>query len=181
MPLVSLRPVRSTDLAVLSELHDARNDLWNFFGFRSAVGLENRFAKDGFVGESDGVLAVEDQRGDLVGQVSWHEVRHGPTSACRAMNIGIVLLPEHRGQGYGGVAQSALADHFFKTTTIERVEAGTDTENRAEQRALEKAGFHREGVLRHAQFRGGEWRDQIMFSRLRCDPSSVSSIGQRDD
>jgi RimJ/RimL family protein N-acetyltransferase len=38
-----------------------------------------------------------------------------------------------------------------------------------EQRALEKAGFSRDGVMRHAQYRDGEWRDIVMFSRLRTD------------
>ena len=28
-----------------------------------------------------------------------------------------------------------------------------------------------EGVLRHAWFRAGAWHDQVLFSRLRGDPS----------
>ncbi len=34
-------------------------------------------------------------------------------------------------------------------------------------RALERAGFEREGVLRSAQFLDGAWRDVVVFSRLR--------------
>jgi RimJ/RimL family protein N-acetyltransferase len=49
------------------------------------------------------------------------------------------------------------------------VEAATDVENFAEQRALEKAGFSREGIMRHAQFRDGAWRDIILYSRLCSD------------
>ena len=45
-------------------------------------------------------------------------------------------------------------------------DAGLDLE---EQCALEKAGFSREGVVRHAQFRNGEWRDVALYSRLRAD------------
>ena len=37
-------------------------------------------------------------------------------------------------------------------------------------RALEKAGFTREGVLRGAQFRRGEWHDLVSYARLRNDP-----------
>ncbi len=73
------------------------------------------------------------------------------------------------GRGHGTAAQRALADHLFATTLIERLEAGTDVDNIAEQRALEKAGFTGEGVLRHAQFRGGRWRDLVLYSRLRAD------------
>jgi aminoglycoside 6'-N-acetyltransferase len=33
--------------------------------------------------------------------------------------------------------------------------------------ALENAGFTREGVLRRAWFRGGGWRDVVLYSKLR--------------
>ena len=34
-------------------------------------------------------------------------------------------------------------------------------------RALEKAGFTREGALRKSQWRNGDWRDMLMYSKLR--------------
>jgi hypothetical protein len=50
-----------------------------------------------------------------------------------------------------------------------RVEADCDVTNVAEQRALEAAGFRREGVVRGAQFRAGRWHDLLMYSILRSD------------
>jgi RimJ/RimL family protein N-acetyltransferase len=88
---------------------------------------------------------------------------------ARAFNVGIALLPEHRGRGHGSEAQRLLAAYLFAQTTIERLEASTDVVNLAEQRALERAGFTREGVLRHAQFRDGEFHDMVLYSRLRGD------------
>ena len=44
-------------------------------------------------------------------------------------------------------------------------------ENVAEQRALERAGFTREGVLRHTQLRAGRWRDNVIYSVLRAEVS----------
>ena len=114
-------------------------------------------------------IRVENERGELIGEVGWMAVQHGPSRACRALNIGIGLLPEARGHGYGTLAQAALATYLFDHTLVERLEASTDIENIAEQRALERAGFHREGVMRHAQFRNGQWRDAVMYSRLRSD------------
>ncbi len=52
---------------------------------------------------------------------------------------------------------------------MNRIEASTDVENLAEQKALGKAGFTREGVLRGAQFRLGTWHDMVQYSRLRHD------------
>jgi len=36
-------------------------------------------------------------------------------------------------------------------------------------RALEKCGFRREGLLRQAGFRGGQWRNVAVYGRLRDD------------
>jgi RimJ/RimL family protein N-acetyltransferase len=47
------------------------------------------------------------------------------------------------------------------------VEASTDIGNLAEQRSLEKAGFLREGVLRHAQERVDGQHDLVMYARTR--------------
>jgi RimJ/RimL family protein N-acetyltransferase len=49
-----------------------------------------------------------------------------------------------------------------------------DYDNVAEQRALEKSGFRREGVLRQAGFRGGRWRDGILYALLRNEFNAPS-------
>jgi RimJ/RimL family protein N-acetyltransferase len=54
---------------------------------------------------------------------------------------------------------------------VQRIQAGTHPENIAEQKSLVKAGFQREGVIRAAEFRAGQWRDGHLYSRLRDDPA----------
>jgi RimJ/RimL family protein N-acetyltransferase len=108
--------------------------------------------------------------GSPIGTVGWHDVRYGPNDASRAWNVGISLVPDARGHGYGGEAQRLLAQELFDTTDTNRVEASTDVENIPEQRALEKAGFTREGIQRGAQSRGGRYHDLVTFARLRTDP-----------
>jgi len=115
-----------------------------------------------------GSLVVLDG-GRLAGDVGWIPVLNGPTYACLAWNIGIDLLPAARGRGVGTLAQRLLAEHLFATTDVDRVQATTDVDNLAEQRALERAGFRREGVLRGAQLRGGRRRDIVMYGMLRGD------------
>jgi RimJ/RimL family protein N-acetyltransferase len=58
---------------------------------------------------------------------------------------------------------------LFATTLAEGIEAGADTSNLPEQRALEEAGLRRDGVLRGAQYREGTWHDLAFYSRLRGD------------
>lgn len=93
-------------------------------------------------------------------------------AACRAtgnFEIGIGLLPEHRGRGVGTEAQRQLVGYLFATTTANRLQAGTEVDNLAEQRALERVGFRREGVQRGLHFRAGRWRDGVMYGLLRAD------------
>lgn len=66
----------------------------------------------------------------------------------------MALLPEHRGKGYGTAAQQALVDYLFATTAVHRVQATTEAANLAEQRALEKVGFRRDGVMRAVGYWG---------------------------
>ena len=115
------------------------------------------------------LLVVDGATGERLGMVSWHPVMYGPTTGCVAWNIGIGLLPSARGRGVGSISQRLLVEHLFATTPYDRIEAGTDAENIAEQKALGNAGLRREGVIRGAHTRGGVRRDMVMFGILRTD------------
>jgi RimJ/RimL family protein N-acetyltransferase len=112
-------------------------------------------------------LLLVEADGEPVGVVSWHRTHYGPNAGSLAWNVGIGLAAAARGRGIGSAAQRLLAQHLFATTAIDRVEASTDIENVAEQRALEKAGFTREGVLRSAQARRDGRHDIVSYSVLR--------------
>src|SRR3954453_7897544 len=84
-----------------------------------------------------------------------------------------LAAPAHRGVGLGTQAQAELASLFFRHTTTHRIEAATDVENVAEQRALERAGFRRDGTLREAQWRDGAYHSCHLYSRLRTDRTAV--------
>ncbi len=99
--------------------------------------------------------------------MNWRRKRSTP--AAYHWEIGIALLPEARGHGYGTEAHRLLVRYLFSHTLVHRIEAATETGNVAEQRALEKAGFTREGLLRGVGWRDGAWRDGIWFSMLRTD------------
>ncbi len=143
---------------------------FNDFGLPRRPPSAEAIQQTGLVGELGGTLIVErtDNR-TPIGTVSWRQSRYGPNPETAAWNIGIALIPEGRGHGFGGEAQRLLADHLFETTPVNRIEASTDIENHAEQRALEKAGFGREGVLRGAQYRAGAWHDLVSYAVTRND------------
>jgi [ribosomal protein S5]-alanine N-acetyltransferase len=168
--MVRLRPLGGADVEVLdaamSDPEQAGTYTW--FG-QSSGGLAKRLESGELVTDDKGVLAIETDDGELAGWMSWHVRDNGPPPHGRCWMIGAFVLPEHRRKGIGTAAHVAVARHLFTHTQAVRVEAGTETGNVAERRALEHAGFVREGTLRQAVFRDGEWRDIAMYSVLRTD------------
>ena len=100
-----------------------------------------------------------------MGNLSAHAVWYGPTPGSKAMNIGISIIEEFRGQGFGSIAQRLLAEELHGKGYV-RVEASTDITNIAEQKALERAGFAYEGTLRKAQGRADGLHDLQVWSHL---------------
>jgi RimJ/RimL family protein N-acetyltransferase len=143
---------------------------FNDFGIQGRP-LNEAIQESGLISGQGETLIVELlTNGNPIGTVSWRAVRYGPNLESVAWNIGISLIPEERGHGFGSEAQRLLSDHLFATTPVNRIEAATDIDNVAERRALEKAGFRHEGALRGAQYRAGRWRDLSMFARVRGTP-----------
>jgi RimJ/RimL family protein N-acetyltransferase len=85
----------------------------------------------------------------------------------RTMEIGFALIPSERGKGYGTEAIQLMVDHLFLTKDIVRIQVTTDVKNVASQRALEKAGFVREGTMRKYFYAKGNYRDHFLYSILR--------------
>jgi len=170
--MVTLRTFTEAELAYFDSLPDSAADPYSFFGFpRGSAAVRAGWAEHRLITDAAGTLAV-DLDGEAIGDVSWRAVPHGPPPMSNAFNIGIRMLPAHRGHGHGTSAQIALAEYLLATYPVNRIEADTDVTNHAEQRSLEKAGFTREGVSRGAQWRNGRWNDMVLSSRLRTDTPS---------
>lgn len=161
-----LRPVGEDDLAVIERLTGDPDSTGehSWHGWFDQWRFRKRWQENGLLADDRGVLMV--LRGDeRLGFVSWRRQDTSLRSYC--WNIGVAMRPEVRGLGYGTEAQRLLARYLFAHTRVNRVEAMTEATNTAEQWALQKAGFTREGVLRGYTFRDGEWRDAIIYSVLR--------------
>ena len=158
---VALRPFLEVDLPVLDRFATEPAVLgphqWS--GFADPRARRRRWAEDGFLGARDTALAVIADDA-VAGMASWEAAdRGGPAGGC--FEIGLTLLPEHRGRGIG------LVTHLFAVTRVHRLEAFTDGENVAEQKTLERAGFHCEGVMRQVTWRNGSWRDEVIYALFR--------------
>jgi RimJ/RimL family protein N-acetyltransferase len=164
-----LRRIEAEDIDVLEQQYAGPDVAGEFswMGFTDRGRLRKRFDAGEMLASDKGILAVVDDDDRLVGEVSWIRAFNGPPPQGHCWNIGIWIHPDHRGAGHGSAAQRLVAAYLLEHFYLDRVEAGTEVDNVAEQRALEKAGFTREGVLRRACFRGGAWRDMVVYSKIR--------------
>ncbi|MFG1876902.1 GNAT family N-acetyltransferase [Sphaerisporangium sp. NPDC049003] len=165
---LELRPVVEADLHAFDAAFQSEEgaSAYQWFGFTPTVGLYEALRARRLLGGPDNMLSVIVD-GELSGRVEWLERRWGRRDTSLCWEIAIGLLPDRRGRGIGTRAQRELVRYLFTHTRVERVQATTDPENRAEVRCLEKVGFRLEGTVRRAQWRGGRWHDQLLFSVLR--------------
>ncbi len=95
------------------------------------------------------------------------------------LEIGYAMIPNERGKGYGTEAVKIMIDYLFLSKNIIRIQAGTNVENKASQKVLERAGFKREGIMRKAMFVRGKWTDFYRYSILReewKEPKALAKI-----
>lgn len=87
----------------------------------------------------------------------------------RTAHIGVSLLPEFRGRGFGTDVVQVLCHYGFALRGLHRLQAETLAHNDAMLRAAARAGFAREGVLRRAAWVDGAFVDEVVLSKLADD------------
>jgi RimJ/RimL family protein N-acetyltransferase len=155
---VNLKIVEREDLPLLHEWDNNPESKGEFEQLRewTKTDLEKLYdnLKDEqwfFIERKDGTKV-----GDIVHVLSAGEVE-----------IGYFVVPDERKKGYATESIMIMIDYLFLSKNLERIQAKTDPENIASCKALEKAGFKREGILRKAFFNRGKWKDDCMYSILR--------------
>jgi RimJ/RimL family protein N-acetyltransferase len=169
----ALRPPRVTDVGWLTEMISDRGRVGphNWGGPVDTEVVRARLTAQVEAGATPSVewgrliVALDDET--PIGTVSWAGVRWGPSPESVCPSIGIALLPEFRRRGHGSVAQHLLARHLFGTLPIGRVQANTAVDNRAERKALERAGFTCEGLIRASEWRNGRFVDHLLYAVVR--------------
>jgi RimJ/RimL family protein N-acetyltransferase len=86
-----------------------------------------------------------------------------------AASLAVSVFPEARGRGVASRALRLGAEWGLRELGLARVAAEAAVDNHASLRAIEKAGFVREGVLRAHCETHGERHDCVMFSLVASD------------
>ena len=167
---VELRPAAEEDLLLLEKLtwDPAVTGEFAQFGWFDLRMWRREWIENKLISDDGGVLMVV-CGAERLGFVNWH--RQPSTPGAYYWEIGMALLPEARGHGYGTQALRLVARYLFAHTTAHRLEATIEAGNVASRRMVEKAEFTQEGVMRETGWRDGAWRDAIIHSLLRTDPT----------
>jgi len=79
------------------------------------------------------------------------------------------IHPDHHGEGYGREAVGLVLEYLFSTFDVHSVGAHVFETNAASQGLLESLGFVREGRMREARYRDGEYVDEFVYGLLRSE------------
>ncbi len=105
---------------------------------------------------------IDTNSGEVIGSSSYHDI----VPAVERVEIGYTWYAKSRQRTHvNASAKMLLMTHAFETLGARLVGWRTDNFNFASQRAIERLGARRDGVLRHhALRRDGTIRDTVMYS-----------------
>jgi N-acetyltransferase len=101
--------------------------------------------------------------GKVAGRTGYLDIRPNH----KTLEIGTVIFKPYQGSKVNPESKYLLFKHAFETLGAVRVQIKTDSRNLQSQRAIEKLGAIKEGILRKYQTRSdGFVRDTVMYSMI---------------
>ncbi len=107
---------------------------------------------------------IEEASGDIIGTTRYHDI----VPAVARLEIGYTWYARRWQRSHVNTScKLLLLQHAFDNLGAGVVGWRTDNYNHASQRAIERLGAHRDGIIRHhALRRDGSVRDTVMYSLL---------------
>ena len=92
---------------------------------------------------------------------------HGIDQRRRSAQIGYGLAPFIWGRGYFSEVLSVVLPFLHGPAGLHRISATTMSDNLSSLRALERAGFRREALMRnYYRYEDGRWADAVLLAHL---------------
>jgi N-acetyltransferase len=179
---VVLEPLRLDHVPAL-EAAAADGELWNLTVTSvPPPGQTRDYVEKALQGQADGLMlpfAVREAgSGDIVGSTRYYEI----DAALPRLAIGYTWYAKRWQKTHLNTAcKRLLLEHAFETLGCVAVALHTDEQNHDSQRAIERLGAQREGVLRaHRRRTDGSLRNTVCFSILADEWPNVSNwLGMR--
>ena len=179
---VVLEPM-SIDHVTALEAAAADGELWNlWFTSVPSPGTTRAYVEKALQGHADGFMlpfAVrEKQTGEIVGTTRFYDF----DAALPRLAIGYTWYAKRWQKSHLNTAcKRLLLSHAFDTLACAAVEFHTDHRNLDSQRAIERLGAQRDGILRaHKRRPDGSLRDTVCYSILHGEWPDVDRwLGMR--
>ncbi len=183
---LALGPVRLEPLALVHEQGLARTaadgELWKLWVTSVPdPGDERAYIEAALRMRDEGnrlaFVVLDAQTSAVIGCTSYHDI----VPAVKRVEIGYTWYAKSRQRSaVNTTCKLLLMQHAFETLGAQVVGWRTDGENFASQRAIERLGAHKDGVIRHhALRRDGTVRDTVMYSLLASEWPAVKANLQR--
>jgi RimJ/RimL family protein N-acetyltransferase len=173
---VVLEPL-SLDHVPALEAAAADGALWNlWFTGVPAPGETQAYVEKGLRGQAEGVMLPfairEKSSGEIVGTTRYYDI----VPELPRLAIGYTWYAKRWQKSHLNTAcKRLLLQHAFEVVGCVAVEFHTDLRNLDSQRAIERLGARREGVLRaHKRRRDGSLRDTVCYSVLATEWADVN-------
>jgi len=101
-----------------------------------------------------------------IGQTALFRVDYISRSAIFYLAI---LSPEHWASGVGTETTALMVDYAFATLNLNRIQLHVNSENHPAIKIYQRIGFQKEGVLRQAMYKNGDYFDFWVMGILHKD------------
>ena len=165
---VSLQKVTENDISMLYRWFNDENTYGEFEepSKVSEKRIREKFIKGGFKSDDRGTLIIFNGENPI----GFLNFLKDPFDTW-VMYMGTVIAIENmRNRGIGTIVHQIGARYIFNNyPTVQKIEGVTDKNHLAARRALEKAGYTFEGILRCRNQRKGEFYDMAYYGILRSE------------
>ncbi|QDE38007.1 GNAT family N-acetyltransferase [Luteibacter pinisoli] len=172
---VTLEPMALSHVPALEQAA-ADGNLWDlWFTTVPAPGQMTAYVEKALRGEVEGRMAPwvvrENASGDIVGTTRYYDITPDPYRLA----IGYTWYAKRWQRSHLNTAcKHLLLDNAFQNLGVVAVEFHTDAYNQDSQRAIERIGAKREGILRaHKRREDGSLRDTVCYSILATEWADV--------
>lgn len=161
-----LRETEKDDLADIVRWRNDWDNLCNMYSYLPLSLYKEEKWYENYINDDTKLtlIIVERENNEKIGTVSLGNIDYKNQKA----ELGILIGDKkHKGRGFGTEAVNSLTEFAFNEMNLHKVYLRVFEDNIAAINLYTKAGFTKDGVLKHDYFMGGRFVNIIIMSKLR--------------
>ena len=163
---IAFRVIEKEDLEVLRKLHNDPTTYLNLLNIDLAdeegqiEWWKNLHRKKD---DKRYVICLVDKPEEIIGRLRIQNINYAHNNC----EVGLDIMPEYRGKGYGVKSYKMLLEFLFKHFNMNMIYLKVADFNPNAKKLYEKVGFKETGRLPQFYFRNGKYWDYVIMSYMR--------------